>query len=700
MATRALRIGIDVGGTFTDVVAIDAANRKLIAKVKVPTTHDAPEGVAAGIVCGIERLLSEGNLSAGEVAFIAHSTTQATNALLEGDVAAVGVVGLLSRWGGIARRMIRFAPVPLAPERELSCRFYFAAAREPGAMQAAVDRALADGAQAVAVTQAFAVDDPSAELAAVRYACERGADATSGHDVSAMYGLRARTRTAALNAAILPKMVKTSRMTQSAVERSAIPAPLMVMRSDGGVMAVAEIARRPILTLLSGPAAGVAGALLHEHVADGIFVEVGGTSSDLSTIRAGRPQMRPAQIGGHRTMLRTLDVRTLGIAGGSMVRLGERGVADVGPRSAHIAGCAYACFTAPQAFDDAVVETMAPCDGDPNDYAVILASGGRRIAITTTCAANALGEVPAGTFATGNAQGAKRAFALLAERTGVAWDELARATLEIAARKLQTGIEELIADYALDPAHVMLVGGGGGSGSIVPYTARRMNVPYRIARDAEVIAPVGVALALVRDVVERTILAPTPGEIASIRREAIDRVIAAGAAPDRVEAVVEIDAQRSRVRATASGATALAGEALEARGEADCREAAAAALRCAAGALVREELTPEIAAYRSGTDVALVDRRGSVRSTLRDATLLRGRASDAPGVAGDAVEEATRFGDVGRSLPALYLVCAGRVAAYEGLVSAPQAVELVREELAGSTGDEPVALFTVKPSTY
>ena len=102
-----LRFGIDVGGTFTDVVAIDAATRELVARVKVPTTHDAPEGVAAGIVAGIERLLAESNVAPGDVAFIAHSTTQATNALLEGDVARVGVLGLLDAGGWFARRQMR-----------------------------------------------------------------------------------------------------------------------------------------------------------------------------------------------------------------------------------------------------------------------------------------------------------------------------------------------------------------------------------------------------------------------------------------------------------------------------------------------------------------------------------------------------------------------------------------------------------------
>ncbi len=684
-----LRLGIDVGGTFTDVVAIDAVTRELVARVKVPTTHDAPEGVAAGIVAGIERLLAESNVAPGDVAFIAHSTTQATNALLEGDVARVGVLGLLGSGGWFARRQMTFAPVALAPGLYFTPAFAFARSNDSAAIRGAVDDLLARGVEAVAASQAFGVDRPAAENAAAQYARERGADATSGHDVSATYGLRARTRTAALNAAILPRMIRTSQMTASAVQRAAIAAPLMIMRSDGGVMDVREIERRPILTLLSGPAAGVAGALLYDNVSDGIFVEVGGTSSDCSAIRAGRPQMRAAKIGGHRAMLRTLDVRTLGIAGGSMAKIAGGVVVDVGPRSAHIAGCAYACFVDTALLDGARVD-------EESEYAVLVAADGTRIAVTPTCAANLLGAVPSDAFARGNPVSSLLAFALLAQRHGGDAESLARQILDIAARKLRAGIDELLADYGLDRAHAVVVGGGGGAGSIVPYTAAAMGLPWRIARDAEVISPIGVALALVRDVVERIVVNPSPEEIARIRREAADRVIGAGASPERVEVQVEIDSQRNLVRATASGATEIAeSAALPVAEEGERRAAAARSMRCEPDDLRDIELTERLRGYERFPDVRVVDERGVVRLALRDAAIERTPAAGVEARVRQAVEAGTRFGDVGRAVPALYLLRGARVAAFEGLANGEQGVALACEEIEGCDEREIIALITV-----
>jgi N-methylhydantoinase A len=691
-----LRLGVDVGGTFTDVVAIDAATRELVASVKVPSTHDAPEGVAAGIVEGIRRLLRDSGVAPGDVAFIAHSTTQATNALLEGDVATVGVLGLLGRFSPLARAQMRFAPVELAPGMRLKPSFAFARARDAAEIDAAIESLARDGAEAIAVSEPFGVDHPQAESAAAARAQERSLFATCGHDVTTLYGLRARTRTAVLNAAILPKMMRTARMTAKAVADATIAAPLMIMRSDGGVMDVREVERRPILTMLSGPAAGVAGALLYENVTDGVFLEVGGTSVDCCVIRAGAPQMRPASVGGHRMMLSTIDSRTLGIAGGSMPRVTSGALSGVGPRSAHIAGCAYASFLSPEGFDGARVERFAPTPREAPEYVRFALADGSFATVTPTCASNLLGYVPRGAFAFGNAESARRAFTLLAAEIGGDAESLARRLLELGAVQVRTCLETMIAEYGLERDRVVLVGGGGGAAALVPFVAESMGLEHRIARDAQVISPIGVALALVRDVVERTIVDPSPEDIARLRREAADRVIAAGASPDRIEVGVEIDAQRNRVRAIASGATAMAESASGgARSEDERLAAAARAMRVSPDRVQPVRCTPLLDAYRTGSELRIVDDRAVVRLALRGAALETTPVADLEAVLRRTMEEASSFGDVGRALPAVYLVHEGRIADFSGLASIDQACALAREEMSGRRGDERVAVLTV-----
>lgn len=702
-----LRLGVDVGGTFTDVVAIDAATRRLIASVKVPTTHDAPEGVAAGIVAGIERLLHEHAIDPAVVGFIAHSTTQATNAILEGDVANVGVIGIVDRLGALSRGQIRFPAIRLAPGVPFAPAFAFAAAGDSAAIERAGARFRRDGVQSVAVSQAFSVDRPGEERAVAQQMREAGFPVTAGHDVSSMYGLRARTRTAAINAAILPKMVRTAQMTADAVRAAAIAAPLMVMRSDGGVMDARDVERKPILTLLSGPAAGVAGALLHENVTDGIFIEVGGTSSDCSAIRAGMPQMRPGRVGGQRMLLRTLDVRTLPIAGGSMPRVGHGRLIDVGPRSAHIAGLKYASFVDPEALRDARATCMQPSPHDPSDYLCIVAADGSRIALTPTCAANALGLISESAFAYGNREAAQRAFALAGAWLEIDGDSLARAMLDVSSAKVIAAIEALVADYELDRDTIVAVGGGGGAAALVPYAAKKTGLDFRLAQNAEVISPIGVALALVRDVVERTVVDPTPADILRIRREAQDAVIAAGASPDSVDVAVEIDPQRNLVRATASGAGELAES--SAHGEFDGarrREVAAQLFRADASSVREVAATPGLSVYererhvarrfgrsRVVRDLRVVDRAGVGRLGLRDALVRLASAEIAESVLRAAIDESTAYGDVGRALPDLYLLHGARIANLSGLASAEQAVALGLEDLAGREPNAPVIVL-------
>jgi N-methylhydantoinase A/oxoprolinase/acetone carboxylase beta subunit len=704
-----VRIGIDVGGTFTDVVVINHDTHELVGQLKLPTSHAAREGVALGIVTALEQAMQKFALSADDVTFIAHSTTQATNALLEGDVANVAVLGLGSGFEGwLANRATRVPPIALTPQKHLTAQHVFVSATSNATndtIDVALNQLKNNGAQVIVASEAFAVDHADREQAVAAQAKAQGLLATTGHEVSSLYGLRVRTRTAVINAAILPKMIETAEMTERCVKATGIAAPLMIMRSDGGVMSVAEVHKRPILTMLSGPAAGIAGALMHERVSDGIFIEVGGTSADISVIHDGQPATRPARLNGHRMYLNTLDVRTLGVGGGSLVHAVKTGdeiaeIVDVGPRSAHIAGLGYACFADPDELREAEIELLQPAMGDVNDCLAIRTAAGKRYAITTTCAANLLGLVEPEHFAYGNPAATTRAFELLDQSFGReergARDHAER-ILQLACRKIEKTIDELIAEYQLARDQVVLIGGGGGAASLVPFAAKLMNLEHRIARSAEVISPIGVALAMVRDTVERNIVDPTPEDILKVRRAAAEAAIAAGAVADSVEVQVAVDKRRNLVTATAMGTTELKRRDSETKeqGMDACRAAAARSMRLEPSAVTLAAETSGFYVFTGEQVTAalfglLKTRKPLLRVTDRTGVirLQRGatRVTTTTLVAlndelARAVEALTDYGDAGRTIPDIFLLYGARLANFAGLAELEQVQALVEVEL-------------------
>src|SRR5712671_2799708 len=254
-------------------------------------------------------------------------------------------------------------PIELAPGRHMkpANRFLMKEALTDQTIRKAIEELKAEGAKVIVASSAFGVDDNEAEETVRRLVVEAGLAATCGNEITKLYGLTTRTRTAS----ILPKMIDTATMTEASVREAGILAPLMIMRGDGGVMDIREMRRRPVMTMLSGPAASVAGALMYLRVSDGIYFEVGGTSTNIGVIRNGRPTVKYARVGGHETYVSSLDVRVIGIAGGSMVRARDRRLIDVGPRSAHIAGLPYAAFAKPEDIIGPTIEFFQPKADDP-----------------------------------------------------------------------------------------------------------------------------------------------------------------------------------------------------------------------------------------------------------------------------------------------------------------------------------------------
>lgn len=555
---KKVRIGIDVGGTFTDAVVIDSNTYEVIAKKKIPTTHK--EGVAAGIVSLIGQLMDELGISPEDVVFIAHGTTQATNALLEGDVANVGIIGMgtgMDTRG--AKNETQVEQIELAPGKFLktSHTFIDSKALNGNSVQAAIDEVRNAGAEVIVASEAYSVDDPEHELLVQETARNQGLYCTGGHEISQLYGLKMRTRTAVVNASLIPKMMETANMTEQAVIDTNIQSGLMIMRCDGGVMSINEVRRRPILTMLSGLAAGVAGALMYEKISDGIFFEAGGTSVDISVIKNGKVMIKYAQVGGHKTYLQSLDVRTLGVAGGSMVRVSDGKIVDIGPRSAHIAGKEYECFQENGALDGAEVVFASPRTDDPKEYVLVRRPEGSEYSLTLAGAANLLGYVPKDDYARGKDQPTKAAWDALGTYLGCTGEEAARKTMDLAMDKLVDVVEDLIDEYELDTKFVTLVGGGGSGAVIVNALAERMGVKAKIAHNAPYISTIGVALAMVREQMERTIANPTENDIKKIRSDIIEKIVQSGANENTVDVTIEVDAPKNILRAIATGATEL-----------------------------------------------------------------------------------------------------------------------------------------------
>lgn len=561
---------MDVGGTFTKAIAFDLNLGAIVAEAIVPTTHDAVEGVAAGVVqCVAEVALAVG---ADNIDLVTHSTTQAVNALLEGDVGTVGVIGLgripeLKR----ARERTQLSEVELSPGKFLKTvpAFFDVTA---GLDEVAVNEALASmrrqRVNTICVAEAFAPDDATNETRVAELATEQGMVACASTELSGLYGLELRAVTAAINASILPIAVRTAGFVADGVRAAGIHAPVMVMRGDGGATDLAGFQKAPAKTLYSGPAASVAGALRYADVADAVVVEVGGTSTNVAAVRFGRPALSYVQVASHATAVRAVDVRVVGVAGGSMLRLrtdrrGKRHVAGVGPRSAHIAGYPYACFVAAPLIEGAVLELVAPRPGDAADYAILRLRDSTAVAITNTCAAVVLGVPHQSDYCYVDPAAATAAFAVLGAELGITGPVIAQQMLQAAGETVAELIHSLIKSQKLSTPKIVAV--GGGAGGLGRYVASMLGLECTVPEGAAVISSIGDALSLVRVERERTV-GSLDGDMArQLLAEVEAEAVAAGASPGSLEVRLEERPESGTVRAIATGAVGLLAGAIPGR---------------------------------------------------------------------------------------------------------------------------------------
>jgi N-methylhydantoinase A len=353
-----LRVASDVGGTFTDNLAYDEAARH-VTVAKVPTT---PENRALGTVRGLRQALAAQNRAGADVAYVGHGMTTATNAVIQrsgGRIAFITNEGfrdllLIGRQNRPSLYDIRKTrPAPLVPREDchtvrgrLDPSGREITPLDEAGLRNVAERLRADRVDAAAICLLHAYANPAHErrAQAILTAELPGVPVCISTDILAEFREYERASTVVLNAYLLPVM---ERYLASLTELLADPAdglglardvPVMVMEASGGLMTVATARDKPVHTVLSGPAGGVVASA---HVArlsgfdDIITLDMGGTSTDISLVLGGAPQVtREASLEGAPIRIPVIDINAIGAGGGSIAWIDEGGALRVGPRSA------------------------------------------------------------------------------------------------------------------------------------------------------------------------------------------------------------------------------------------------------------------------------------------------------------------------------------------------------------------------------
>jgi len=511
------RIGIDVGGTFTDMVAVDDTGRVTLAKA-ASTPSDPSIGVMDGVAVLAEALaIDPARLLAGTERIV-HGTTVATNALLERKGARVGLLtteghrDVIEMREGLKddRYNLRMPPpVPLVPRaRRLGVRERLradgttAVALDPRSLARAIEALRRDQVEAVAVCYLHAYRDAAHEKATGKALARALPDVYVSLSSTVLPRIKEyeRVSTTVVNAYVGPTLSRYLTRLRERLRAAGYRGPVLIMQSHGGVAPIDEAVRLAAGAVLSGPAGGVAGSrycasLLGED--NLIPFDMGGTSTDISLIVRGQAQLAADRgVAGHRLALPSLDIVSLGAGGGSIAWVDPGGILQVGPRSAG-------------------AEPGPACYGKGGTDA------------TVTDANLVLGYLDAGNFLGGrrplHAAAAERAVDAVAGTLGTDRMAAADGIHRVVNTRMAEGIRLVSVRRGVDPRRFSLLAFGGAAGLHATGVARQLEIGRVVVpRVAAVLSAWGMLATDLRYEVVRTHI----GDVKKIGAAALRRVFA------------------------------------------------------------------------------------------------------------------------------------------------------------------------------
>jgi N-methylhydantoinase A len=351
-------VGVDIGGTFTDLILYDTVSGSVNVH-KVPSTPAEPERAMVG---GIEELCAAAGIGTSDITGVFHGTTVATNAVLEHDGAVVGMIttrgfrdivhigrhqrplhySVMQDIPWQAKPFVRRHHRKVVTERIVPPTGEVLVPLDEEEVRAAARALREEGAEAVAVCFLFSYLNPAHERRAEEIVREEMPDAfvTTSADIAPQFREFERFTTATMSAFVGPKTGRYLERLATGLQAEGVESELHVMMSSGGVASSQAASERPVTLLLSGPAAGILGGQWAAGLAGAdrlITFDMGGTSADIGIVtEAGvaEASARDTWIGGYPLLVPMLDVHTIGAGGGSIAYVDEGGAFRVGPRSA------------------------------------------------------------------------------------------------------------------------------------------------------------------------------------------------------------------------------------------------------------------------------------------------------------------------------------------------------------------------------